>query len=193
MARAIGRASGILGDMHAMPYRLTALALTAGLAAAILVSPLSAQAQETDLGAFRDWSARSYAEGGATVCNMFSRPTKDEGDYTQRGEILAFITHRPAARSWNVVAFDMGYPAREGDTVTVEIGDARFQLFTRGDLAFSYPEDDANLVTAMRRGSSMIVRGTSARGTATTDTYSLSGFTAAHNAINQACGAPSGT
>ena len=37
-------------------------------------------------------------------------------------------------------------------------------------------------------GSGMIVRGVSSRGTETTDTYSLNGFTRAHNAIGQACG-----
>ena len=34
----------------------------------------------------------------------------------------------------------------------------------------------------------MVVRGVSSRGTQTTDTYSLSGFTAAYRAINTACG-----
>ena len=32
------------------------------------------------------------------------------------------------------------------------------------------------------------VEGVSSRGTLTTDTYSLSGFTKAHNAIDKACG-----
>jgi hypothetical protein len=36
------------------------------------------------------------------------------------------------------------------------------------------------------------VRGTSTRGTKTTDTYSLSGFGAAVNAINTACGIKAG-
>jgi hypothetical protein len=43
------------------------------------------------------------------------------------------------------------------------------------------------MVAAMRRGNSLVVEGTSARGTVTTDRYSLSGFTAAHNAISRAC------
>lgn len=145
---------------------------------------------ETLLGQHRDWTARSYEEGGAAVCNMFSAPKRDEGDYTTRGEIIAFVTHRPDGQQWNVLAFDMGYPIQEGSEVTVEIGSESFSLFTRGDLAFSYPRDDAALVRAMRAGAEMIVRGTSARGTATRDTYSLIGFTAAHDAINRACDAP---
>ncbi|MGB1026239.1 MAG: invasion associated locus B family protein, partial [Rhodospirillaceae bacterium] len=39
----------------------------------------------------------------------------------------------------------------------------------------------------MKRGRDMIVKGTSSRGTVTTDTYSLSGVTAAMNAIDKAC------
>lgn len=164
------------------------LVLTLGVATTLLaMQPAFA---EDSLGEFRDWSARSYKEGGATVCNMFSKPTKDEGDYTQRGDIMAFITHRPANKTWNVVAFDMGYPTRDGSAVIVEIGSDKFELFTKGQLAFSYPEDDSKIVAAMRKGSTMIVRGTSSRGTATTDTYSLSGFTAASNAIDKACKAP---
>jgi len=145
---------------------------------------------ETSLGQFRDWTARSYKDGNAEVCNMFAKPSKDEGDYTKRGDITAFITHRPGNKSWNVVAFDMGYPTQDGGVVILEIGSDKFELFTKGALAFSYPEDDAKIVAAMRKGSGMIVRGKSQRGTDTTDTYSLSGFTAAHNAINQACKAP---
>jgi Invasion associated locus B (IalB) protein len=40
----------------------------------------------------------------------------------------------------------------------------------------------------LKAGKQMIVRGTSSRGTETTDTYSLSGFTAALAAIDKACG-----
>ena len=40
----------------------------------------------------------------------------------------------------------------------------------------------------MKAGKQLIVRGTSSRGTATTDTYSLAGFSAALAAIDKACG-----
>jgi invasion protein IalB len=47
---------------------------------------------------------------------------------------------------------------------------------------------DKKLVQAMVKGSTMVVQGTSARGNNTKDTYSLSGFTRAYQAIRQACG-----
>jgi hypothetical protein len=42
----------------------------------------------------------------------------------------------------------------------------------------------------MRAGATMTVTGTSTRGTVTKDIYSLTGFTAANETINKACGVP---
>ena len=46
---------------------------------------------------------------------------------------------------------------------------------------------DKALVDAMIRGARMVVKGTSSRGTKTTDTYSLKGFSAAFKTIGKAC------
>lgn len=48
-------------------------------------------------------------------------------------------------------------------------------------------EDEAKFVAALKNGSKLVVHGTSAKGTKTTDTYSLSGVTAAMAAIDKAC------
>ena len=149
--------------------------------------PTSARADEV-LGTFSDWTAHTYEQDGATMCSIYSKPVKDEGDYSRRGDIWGFVIHRPADDRIGEVSFAMGYPTRQGSAVTVEIGGQRFQLFTEGEGAFARPEDDPKLVRAMRAGLQMVVRGTSSRGTATKDTYSLRGFTNAHNAINRACG-----
>ena len=54
-------------------------------------------------------------------------------------------------------------------------------------IRFAEEGADAKLVQSMIRGADMVVQGTSSRGTLTTDTYSLKGFTAAYKAINKAC------
>jgi hypothetical protein len=48
-------------------------------------------------------------------------------------------------------------------------------------------DDEAGFVAALKAGTRLVVRGTSGRGTETTDTYSLAGATAAMNAIDKAC------
>lgn len=48
-------------------------------------------------------------------------------------------------------------------------------------------DDEAGFVAALKAGAKLVVHGTSARGTKTTDTYSLAGVTAAMDAIDKAC------
>lgn len=139
------------------------------------------------LGDFDAWQAHQYDIEGAKVCNMWSRPAKDEGDYTRRGEIYAFVLNRPADQRKGEISFEMGYPLKKNSRVRVAIGTSKFEMFTDGGTAFAWPDEEPKMIRAMRAGATMIVKGISARGTNTTDTYSLKGFTAAHNAINRAC------
>ena len=99
------------------------------------------------------------------------------------------ITHRPADKTRDVVSVVAGYSYKADSDVRVDIDGKNHTLFTHGERAWARDSaTDRRLVDAMRSGRKMVVRGTSERGTATTDTYSLSGFTAAHQAITKACG-----
>jgi len=158
---------------------------------ALLAVPLAgAQAQSIErLGDFSDWSAFKYEENGAVVCFMASEPSKAEGNYTTRGKIHAMVTHRPAEKRTDEVSIQAGYPYKENAPVEVEVGTMKVRLFTQGDSAWAVDKDtDKKLVQAMIKGSTMVVQGTSSRGTNTKDTYSLSGFTRAYQAIGEACG-----
>ena len=152
---------------------------------------LPAAAQDKALGTFRDWSAEIFSEGGKIVCSMWSQPTKAEGKYTRRGDVYVFVTHRPASDRLNELSFEAGYTFKPDSDVSAVIGRETFVLFTNDSTAWNRTtEGDEAFVKAMRSGSRLVVKGASSRGTLTTDTYSLSGFSAAHNAINAACKAP---
>ena len=72
--------------------------------------------------------------------------------------------------------------------VDVVIDRNAWKLFTAGDNAWAREvEEDKAMVAAMRKGITMVVKGTSARGNKTSDEYSLFGVTKAHQAINKAC------
>lgn len=165
------------------------LALIAALAI-LLGAPALAQAQEDirRLGEFKDWRAFTYEEDGGRVCYMASEPEKEEGDYSSRGDVYAMVTHRPSQGTQDVVSFVIGYPFKAESRVSVDIDGKRFTLFTHQDTAWaSDTKTDRALVQTMIRGRQMVVEGTSTRGTETTDTYSLLGFTDAHRAIDRAC------
>ncbi|MCH8238140.1 MAG: hypothetical protein IIC06_08205 [Proteobacteria bacterium] len=148
-----------------------------------------AQAEETNLLSTQGvWEAYQESEGGKKVCYLGSLPKKATGKYKKRGETYVLITHRPAEKSANVVSVKAGYTYQENSEVEVIIGTETFKLFTDAGHAFAYDQKtDGRLVKAMIRGAKMVIKGTSSRGTKTTDSYSLKGFTAAYQAINKAC------
>jgi hypothetical protein len=161
--------------------------LMAGSAA--LLTGTTALAQEPQpLGQFQDWAAYTYESDGGAVCYIVSQPQDWEPKNVNRGPIFFLVTHRPAERVRNEVNTIIGYPFREESTATVTIGDANFELFTSGDGAWADSADrDRQIVEAMKGGTTMRLRGTSWRGTVTTDRYSLLGVTAAMTKIDEEC------
>ena len=77
-----------------------------------------------------------------------------------------------------------------GSDIKIKIDGKPFGVFNflQDQIAWtSDPEFDGILIKAMQRGTTMIIKGVSSRGTNTKDTYSLSGFTAAYKAISKVC------
>ncbi|MCP4395023.1 MAG: hypothetical protein GY804_12270 [Alphaproteobacteria bacterium] len=163
---------------------------------ALATSPL-ASAQAADdvdvrdvrvLGAYSNWVAYTFLENGKKVCYMASSPVKEEGKYRVRGDVYAVITHRPWNNNVNEVSLIAGYNFRKNSIVESRVGDNAFVLYAHKDTAWNKEEkDDDAMVEKMRSGNKMIVVGTSSRGTRTTDTYSLMGFTKAHDVISKEC------
>ncbi len=170
-------------------YRITyfILFLCAFVVVPVFLAPNIASAG-TKLGSYKDWDAFTAKEKGELVCYMGAVPKKSHGKYSVRGETFLLITHRPKEKSINVVSLRAGYTYKKPSAVEIKIGGSTFKLFTTKEWAFAKNDSiDEALVKAMVRGASLTVTGTSSRGTLTTDTYSLNGFTAAYKAISKAC------
>ncbi len=141
-----------------------------------------------ELGKYNDWSAYAEGEGKNLACLAVSKPKNAEGDYKRRGEIFAVVTHLPGQNKWNEFSIIAGYNYKADSNPEVTIGDAKFQLFTSGSRAWSFsPPDDEKIIKVLKSSMKMRVIGTSTRGTITTDTYSLVGFSKAYQKINEAC------
>ena len=150
----------------------------------LLIPPCAALAKVVEIGAYTDW--RAFTEGA--VCYTGSEPKKAEGKYTSRNQPYVLVSHRPRDKSLGVIEVGAGYTYKKGSEAVVAIGEASFRLFTDGANAWARDaKTDRALVAAMKVGKEMVVKGTSSRGTLTTDTYSLAGFTAAYGAIGKAC------
>jgi invasion protein IalB len=159
------------------------------LLAFLPIAAIPTSAQQKDLGTFGDWTAVVDGSGNKRLCYIGSAPKKAEGKYTTRGDAHFLVTHRPADKVKGEVSVSAGYVYKDGKDAEADVDGKKFKLFSRGENAWAYDAgSDRAMVAALKSGKQMIVRGTSSRGTETTDTYSLSGFTAALAAIDKACG-----
>lgn len=170
-----------------MIYRRSAFLMFV-LGLVVFVSEAGAS-EPRSIGTYGAWSAYFFMESGNKVCYMAAQPEKAEGDYKKRGDVFALITNRPSENTKDVFSYITGYPYKPGSEVTVTIDGTKFVLFTQDDTAWAADSAvDSRLAQSIRKGSKMVVKGTSKRGTLTTDTFSLSGSGKAHDAIFKECG-----
>ena len=175
--------------MNREPVRCaTLLSVVVAVSAMALSMKVLGADGNTILGVYKVWVAQTYTQGEQNVCMMWSQPEKAEGNYTARGDIYVFLTHRPAEQQRNEIRFEAGYDFQDGSDVKVTIDEKTFALSTDSSTAWlTSVSDEQAMVSAMKAGRDMVVAGTSSRGTDTKDTYSLYGFSAAYKAIGEAC------
>jgi hypothetical protein len=147
-----------------------------------------AYAQPRSIGSFQNWYAFADGKGTGKMCYLGSKPRKTEGKYASRGVVHFLVTHRPGEKVLGEISVDAGYAFKPGSEAAIDVDGRSFSLFTKGSNAWARDAaSDKAIVAAMRAGSKMTVKGTSARGTKTTDFYSLQGFGAAYEAASKAC------
>lgn len=135
------------------------------------------------------WPAFAETVKNAKTCYIVAHPQKSEPAALKRGEIHVSVTHRPAEKSYNVVNFAAGYPFKEGSEVELAVDARKFTLFTSKEGAWARdPATDKAIVEALAKGKQAVLKGTSARGTNTVDTFALAGFGQSLGEIDKACG-----
>ena len=118
-------------------------------------------------------------------CYIASTPITKEGNYTKRGDTYVLV-YRINQSPEKIIQITAGYNYDEGKSVIVKIDDTNFYFFGKDDTAWT-KDKDKEVAFAMRKGLEMIVQGYSSKGTLTTDTYTLKGFTTAFNKLSKDC------
>ncbi|MBL1436066.1 MAG: hypothetical protein COB08_007690 [Rhodobacteraceae bacterium] len=168
------------------------LVMTAILAMGAM--PLAAQ-ELAMVDSETDWSV--YVAESPKECFIVSKPTdwsaqRDGQAVTvRRGDIRFYISIIPGEQISSEPSFLAGYPLRQDAPVEMKVKDTTINLYPNAEINAEYawprPDEDAALIAAMRGGSEATIIGTSARGTITTDTFSLIGFTAAYEKAQEMC------
>jgi invasion protein IalB len=151
-----------------------------------LAVPAAAQTA-LEAGRYGDWIL-SVAPGESKICYAATQPKAKEPATANRAKVLLYISAWPKDGVKSEVSFKLGYPIKTGSEVTVLVGKDTFSLFPKEDRAFvDDPTEELKLIEAMKKGSKLLVKATSERGTATTDTYSLAGLSQALQALATSC------
>ncbi len=142
------------------------------------------------LGQYGDWGAYSASPGGKKTCFALAKPSSSTTipPNRPRNPVYMFISTRPADKVADEVSIIVGYPFKPGSDATAQVGSTTFALYTQQDGAWiKNAADEANMLTAMRSGESAVVKGTSAKGTQSSDTFTLRGISQALDRIAQDC------
>lgn len=132
-----------------------------------------------------DWNVMTMEKEGRTVCYVGSKPVDSVGNFKKRGEAYVLVTARDS--KIDEVSVTSGYPY-EKDKVSVEIEGKEFAMFSEEETAWA-PDDeqDKAMISAMKRGKLLVVKGTSEKSTGSQDTYSLKGFSKAFGEMKKRC------
>ncbi|MGC2825760.1 MAG: invasion associated locus B family protein [Pseudolabrys sp.] len=152
--------------------------------------PANPTDQAVLLGQFGEWGAYRATPGGKKICFALSKPTSatSEPAGRSRDPSYAFVSTRPTEKVRNEVSVIVGYPQRPGHDATAAIGSATYSMYTQNDGAWvKNAAEETQMVETMRKGSDLVVKSESSRGTKTTDTYSLKGIAQALDKVAEEC------
>ncbi|MCE3232002.1 MAG: uncharacterized protein K0R98_259 [Rickettsiaceae bacterium] len=149
------------------------------------VLPFSANAQVKDK-AFKDWAVYSTELQGKKICYIASFPTGKTGNYKKRDQPYFLVTK--IGQGVFEVSASSGFDYKVKSDISLDIQGNKYKMFTKGDLAWAADnKQDNKIIEFMRKKNSMSVRGTSLKGTYAVDKYSLAGFGAAFDRMNDIC------
>jgi hypothetical protein len=147
-------------------------------------------AEPTLIGQFGTWGAYAATPNGKKVCFALAKPSssKTNPPNRPRDPAYAFVSTRPAEKVTNEVSVMIGYTLKPGSESTLEVGGAAYSMYTQGDgLWIKNAAEEERMVEAMRKSADATVKGVSAKGTETTDIFSLKGLSQALDKIAQDC------
>lgn len=157
--------------------------------AAALAGAAQAQAEGAIVaGRFSDWSVHVSEGPTHKICFAVSEPKKKLPSVANRATALIYISAWPKDGVRTEFSVKLGYPIKGAAPITAEVGTDSFKLFAKEERAYvADATEELKLIEAMKKGSDLVVKATSERGTATADTYSLSGLSQALKALETKC------
>ena len=157
------------------PLAVQAQPKPTGKPPAAAAAPAAKPPAPKPIGAFDDWQAATYDEGGQTVCYAVPKIPGREAILT--------VTHRVGMR--DAVSISAGFEYAQGAEVDVAADKAKFQFYTAKRSAFA--RDGHAAIAAFEAVKQVTAKSPHPQKKEVLDTFSAKGLTGAYGAINKAC------
>ncbi len=136
----------------------------------------------------KDWTVFIYESSEGRVCFAASAPTDMQPKTAKRTPVIFYVTTWQKDGIHKELSVRQGYAMKANAVATVTVGGQNFSLSADDDKAYAKdPADERKMLDAMTAGGPMVVKATSAKGTQTTDQYSLEGVAAAVQKLEETC------
>lgn len=162
--------------------RLVLMALLCTLAAPV-------EAKRTSLAIYGPWGV---FEDSRPERNCFAIATPDDTQASRsgisRGDTYISISSWPGRKIEGQFFWAAGFPIDDDKSVELKVGETRFRLLPSGSSAWAAdPATDKRILAALRGGATARITSVSRRGTQLTDSFDLTGLSAAVDSARQAC------
>ena len=141
-----------------------------------------------NLGKFKDWESFVLLKEGIKTCFAQSKPVVKAPKKFKRDPSRLFVSFRPEENIKNEVSVTNGYEFKPKAPVAAKSGKKKYDLFSKGRFAWVVDnQDEAKLISTMKKASRLMIIGNSEKGTETTDHYSMMGFSKAYDTAKKSC------
>ena len=150
--------------------------------------PAKAEENLKSLGKFKDWESFVLLQNEDKICFAQSIPVVRAPKKLIRNPSRLFVSFRPKENIKNEVSVTNGYEFKIKFPVIAKSGKKSYDLFSKGRFAWVVDnEDEAKLISTMKKASRLMIIGNTENGDQTTDHYSMMGFTKAYNTAKKNC------
>ena len=121
-------------------------------------------------------------------CYIGSLPINSDLPETKKRGDNYILVYKIIGSDENIVQVEAGYKYNLEKDIVIKIDNTSFDFYSTEDSPeTAWTDDDKKVIYAMKKGLELVLSGVSSRGTSTNDTYTLKGFTAAFNQLNNDC------
>tara|TARA_Y100000590_G_scaffold393954_1_gene472637 strand:- start:319 stop:825 length:507 start_codon:yes stop_codon:yes gene_type:complete len=153
-----------------------------------IFNAVNAEENLKSIGKFKDWESFVLSQEGNKICFAQSIPVIRAPKKLKREPSRLFVSFRPSENIKNEISVTNGYEFKPKAPVAAKSGKKTYDLFSKGKFAWVVDSnDEAKLITTMKKASRLMIIGNTNKGDQTTDHYSMMGFTKAYNTAKKSC------